>query len=102
MFVGYGINAPELGWNDYAGIDMHGKTAVILVNDPDYADKDEAGLFKGRRMTYYGRWTYKFEEAARQGATAAIIVHDTFPAAYGWNVVNSSWTGAQYYVQKRQ
>jgi Zn-dependent M28 family amino/carboxypeptidase len=99
VFVGYGINAPELGWNDYAGIDMHGKTAVILVNDPDYAAKDEQGLFKGRRMTYYGRWTYKFEEAARQGATAAIIVHDTFPAAYGWNVVKSSWSGAQYSVQ---
>lgn len=99
VFVGYGINAPELGWNDYAGIDMKGKTAVILVNDPDYAEPTETGLFKGRRMTYYGRWTYKFEEAARQGATAALIVHDTFPAAYGWNVVNSSWTGAQYYVQ---
>ncbi|PEQ12281.1 peptidase M28 [Novosphingobium sp. PC22D] len=99
VFVGYGINAPELGWNDYAGLDMKGKTAVILVNDPDYADETEDGLFKGRRMTYYGRWTYKFEEAARQGATAALIVHDTFPAAYGWNVVNSSWTGAQYYVQ---
>ncbi|WP_188768192.1 M28 family metallopeptidase [Novosphingobium endophyticum] len=99
VFVGYGINAPELGWNDYAGIDMKGKTAVILVNDPDYAGETEQGLFKGRRMTYYGRWTYKFEEAARQGATAALIVHDTFPAAYGWSVVNSSWTGAQYYVQ---
>ncbi|MYL99682.1 M28 family peptidase [Novosphingobium sp. FGD1] len=99
VFVGYGINAPELGWNDYAGIDMKGKTAVILVNDPDYASETEDGLFKGRRMTYYGRWTYKFEEAARQGATAALIVHDTFPAAYGWKVVNSSWTGAQYYVQ---
>ncbi len=99
VFVGHGIVAPELGWNDYAGVDMKGKTAVILINDPDYAMEGEAGLFKGRRMTYYGRWTYKFEEAARQGAAGAIIVHDTFPAAYGWNVVNSSWTGAQYYVQ---
>ena len=99
VFVGYGINAPELGWNDYAGVNMKGKVAVILVNDPDYAMEDQSGLFKGRRMTYYGRWTYKFEEAARQGAKAALIVHDTFPAAYGWNVVNSSWTGAQYYVQ---
>jgi Zn-dependent M28 family amino/carboxypeptidase len=99
VFVGYGIVAPELGWNDYAGVDMHGKTAVILVNDPDYANATEDGLFKGRRMTYYGRWTYKYEEAARQGAAAALIIHDTFPAAYGWNVVNSSWTGAQYYVQ---
>jgi Zn-dependent M28 family amino/carboxypeptidase len=99
VFVGYGIVAPELGWNDYAGIDMRGKTAVILVNDPDYASDTEQGTFKGRRMTYYGRWTYKYEEAARQGAAAALIVHDSFPAAYGWNVVNSSWTGAQYYVQ---
>lgn len=99
VFVGYGINAPELGWNDYAGLDMKGKTAVILVNDPDYAMETQDGPFKGRRMTYYGRWTYKFEEAARQGATAALIVHDTFPAAYGWNVVESSWTGAQYHVQ---
>ena len=100
VFVGYGIVAPELGWNDYAGVDMKGKTAVILVNDPDYAMEGEDGLFKGRRMTYYGRWTYKFEEAARQGAAAALIVHDTFPAAYGWNVVNSSWTGSQYYVRR--
>jgi Zn-dependent M28 family amino/carboxypeptidase len=100
VFVGYGINAPELGWNDYAGVDMKGKVAVILVNDPDYASATEEGPFKGRRMTYYGRWTYKFEEAARQGARAALIVHDTFPAAYGWNVVESSWTGAQYFVQK--
>ncbi len=99
VFVGYGINAPELGWNDYAGIDMHGKTAVILVNDPDYAMEGENGLFRGRRMTYYGRWTYKFEEAARQGATAALIIHDTFPAAYGWQVVESSWSGAQHFVQ---
>lgn len=100
VFVGYGINAPELGWNDYAGVDMKGKVAVILVNDPDYETATEEGPFKGRRMTYYGRWTYKFEEAARQGARAALIVHDTFPAAYGWNVVESSWTGAQYFVQK--
>jgi Zn-dependent M28 family amino/carboxypeptidase len=99
VFVGYGINAPELGWNDYAGIDMHGKTAVILVNDPDYAMEGENGLFRGRRMTYYGRWTYKFEEAARQGATGALIIHDTFPAAYGWQVVESSWSGAQHFVQ---
>ena len=101
VFVGYGIVAPELGWNDYAGVDMKGKTAVILVNDPDYAVEGERpDGFRGRRMTYYGRWTYKFEEAARQGAAAALIVHDTFPAAYGWNVVNSSWTGAQYYVRR--
>ena len=99
VFVGHGVNAPELGWNDYAGVDMRGKIAVILVNDPDYRTEGEVGLFKGRRMTYYGRWTYKFEEAARQGAVGALIVHDTFPAAYGWNVVQSSWSGARYFVQ---
>ena len=95
VFVGYGISAPERGWDDYAGIDMRGKTALILVNDPDYMTEGLEGPFGGRAMTYYGRWTYKFEEAARRGAAAAIIVHDTFPAAYGWNVVQSSWTGPQ-------
>ena len=100
VFVGYGINAPEKGWNDYAGIDMRGKTAVILVNDPDYEMTGTSGPFNGRAMTYYGRWTYKYEEAARQGAAAALIVHDTFPAAYGWNVVESSWSGPQAFAQK--
>jgi Zn-dependent M28 family amino/carboxypeptidase len=95
VFVGYGINAPERGWNDYAGLDVKGKTVVILVNDPDYQTPEAKGLFEGRAMTYYGRWTYKYEEAARQGAAAAIIVHDTFPAAYPWGVVQSSWTGPQ-------
>jgi Zn-dependent M28 family amino/carboxypeptidase len=100
VFVGYGINAPEKGWNDYAGIDMRGKTAVILINDPDNEAKDLVGPFNGRAMTYYGRWTYKYEEAARQGAAAALIVHDTYPAAYGWNVVQSSWSGPQAFAQK--
>jgi Zn-dependent M28 family amino/carboxypeptidase len=95
VFVGYGINAPEGKWNDYAGVDVKGKTVVILVNDPDYETQGLTGTFGGRAMTYYGRWTYKYEEAARQGAAAAIIVHDTVPAAYGWNVVQSSWTGSQ-------
>ena len=95
VFVGYGINAPEKGWNDYKGVDVKGKTVVILVNDPDYEAKDLKGPFGGRAMTYYGRWTYKYEEAARQGAAAAIIVHDTYPAAYPWSVVVSSWTGPQ-------
>lgn len=89
VFVGYGINAPELGWNDYAGLDMKGKIAVILVNDADYDAKDETGPFKGKRMTYYGRWTYKFEEAARRGAVAALIVHDAAGVGYGWNVITS-------------
>lgn len=96
VFVGYGIKAPEKKWNDYAGVNVRGKTVIILVNDPDYQSPSLSGPFNGRAMTYYGRWTYKFEEAARQGAAAAIIVHDTMPAAYGWNVVQSSWTGAQH------
>ncbi|WP_017671049.1 M28 family metallopeptidase [Blastomonas sp. AAP53] len=99
VFVGYGINAPEKGWNDYAGLDVRGKTVVILVNDPDYDSADLTGEFGGKAMTYYGRWTYKYEEAARQGAAAALIVHDTIPAAYGWGVVESSWTGAQFFAQ---
>jgi Zn-dependent M28 family amino/carboxypeptidase len=100
VFVGYGIVAPEKGWNDYEGIDMRGKTAVILVNDPDYRSETLQGPFNGRAMTYYGRWTYKYEEAARQGAAGALIVHDAFPASYGWNVVESSWTGPQAYAQR--
>ena len=100
VFVGYGIVAPEKGWNDYAGIDMRGKTALILVNDPDYEQESLDGPFNGRAMTYYGRWTYKFEEAARRGAAGALIVHDTFPASYGWNVVESSWSGPQAYAQR--
>jgi Zn-dependent M28 family amino/carboxypeptidase len=96
VFVGYGIYAPERGWNDYEGADVKGKTVVILVNDPDWQTQGMEGPFGGRAMTYYGRWTYKYEEAARQGAAAAFIVHDTEPASYGWNVVQSSWTGAQY------
>lgn len=95
VFVGFGINAPERGWNDYAGLDVKGKTVIILVNDPDYETKGLKGPFEGRAMTYYGRWTYKYEEAARQGAAAAFIIHDTFPAAYPWGVVVSSWTGPQ-------
>ncbi len=90
IFVGHGIHAPEYGWDDYAGIDMHGKTAVILVNDPGYRDPQ---LFRGKNMTYYGRWVYKFEEAMRQGAEGALIIHQTGPAAYGWDVVRNSNTG---------
>lgn len=86
VFVGYGIVAPEHNWNDYEGLDVEGKTVVMLVNDPGYATQDES-VFNGNAMTYYGRWTYKFEEAARQGAEAAIIVHETGPAGYGWGVV---------------
>ena len=99
VFVGYGVNAPERGWNDYEGVDVKGKTVVILVNDPDFGTESLEGDFGGRAMTYYGRWTYKYEEAARQGAAAALIIHDTDPAAYGWNVVESSWSGPQFYAQ---
>ncbi len=92
VFAGYGIVAPEYQWNDYAGLDVHGKTVVVLVNDPGYATEDPA-LFRGKAMTYYGRWTYKYEEAARQGAAGVLIVHDTGPAGYPWEVVRNSWTG---------
>jgi Zn-dependent M28 family amino/carboxypeptidase len=95
VFVGYGIHAPERGWDDYAGVDVKGKTVVVLVNDPDWERPERTGLFEGKAMTYYGRWTYKYEEAARQGAAAVLIVHDTEPAAYGWGVVESSNTGPQ-------
>lgn len=86
VFVGYGIVAPEYNWNDYEGLDVEGKTVVMFVNDPGYATQDPE-LFNGNAMTYYGRWTYKFEEAARQGAAAALIIHETEPASYGWGVV---------------
>jgi Zn-dependent M28 family amino/carboxypeptidase len=95
VFVGYGVVAPEYAWNDYAGIDMAGKTAVILVNDPGFRSPD-SDLFKGNTMTYYGRWTYKFEEAARQGAAGAIIVHEDKAAGYPWEVVSGSWSGPQH------
>ena len=94
VFVGYGIVAPERGWNDYANVDASGKTVVVLVNDPGYATQD-AELFNGNAMTYYGRWVYKFEEAARQGAAGILIVHETGPAGYGWDVVENSWSGPQ-------
>ncbi len=95
VFVGYGIVAPEYGWNDYEGIDVTGKTVLILVNDPGYATQDPE-MFKGNSMTYYGRWTYKYEEAARQGAAMALVIHETAPAAYPWSVVESSWVGSQF------
>jgi Zn-dependent M28 family amino/carboxypeptidase len=97
VFVGYGINSPENGWNDYEGLDVNGKTVLMLVNDPGYATSDTS-LFNGKAMTIYGRWTYKFEEAARQGASAAIIIHETGAAAYPWAVVQNSWNGSQFYL----
>ncbi len=92
VFVGHGVSAPERGWDDFKGVDLKGKVAVFLINDPDFAAaKGEAvaGKFGGRAMTYYGRWTYKFEEAARRGAVAALIVHDADGVGYGWNVITS-------------
>jgi len=101
VFVGYGINAPEYDWNDYKNVDVKGKTVVVLVNDPGFATQNNQ-LFEGNTMTYYGRWTYKYEEAARQGAAGAIIVHETAPASYGWNVIETSWTGAQYHLPAKE
>ena len=98
VFAGYGIVAPEYGWNDYEGIDWKGKTAVVLINDPGFKTGDST-LFKGNEMTYYGRWTYKYEEAARQGADGLIIIHDTEPASYGWNVIESGWSGARLTIE---
>lgn len=86
VFAGYGIVAPEFGWNDYEGLDVEGKTVVVLVNDPGY-DSGDPEVFNGKAMTYYGRWTYKFEEASRQGAAGVLVIHDTGPAGYGWGVV---------------
>ena len=95
VFVGYGVNAPEYDWNDYEGLDVEGKTVVMLINDPGF-ENPESGKFQGTTMTYYGRWSYKYEEASRQGAAGAIIVHETAPASYGWSVVANSWSGPQY------
>lgn len=97
VFVGYGINAPEYGWNDYEDLDVKGKTVLVLVNDPGYVTKD-TGLFMGNAMTFYGRWVYKYEEAARQGAAGAIIIHETAAASYPWGVVQNSWTGSRFYL----
>jgi len=95
VFAGYGIVAPEYNWNDYEGLDVKGKTVLVLINDPGFATQDPE-LFSGRAMTYYGRWTYKFEEAARQGAAGVFIIHETEPAAYPWQVVENGWTGRQF------
>ncbi len=95
VFVGYGITAPENDWNDFGGVDVAGKYIMILVNDPP-APSDEPELFGGKAMTYYGRWTYKYEEAARRGALGAIIVHETGPAGYPWSVVRGGWSGEQF------
>lgn len=96
IFVGYGIVAPEYGWNDYAGLDVKGKTVVVLVSDPGSVD---SSLFKGNTMTYYGRWIYKYEEAARQGAAGVLIIHESKAASYGWAVVRSSFSKSKLYLE---
>lgn len=95
VFVGYGITAPERNWDDFKDVDVRGKIIVVLVNDADF-EQPELNTFNGRAMTYYGRWTYKYEEAARRGAAGIMIVHETAPASYGWATVANSWTGPQF------
>jgi hypothetical protein len=100
VFVGYGIVAPEYSWNDYKNIDVKGKTVVMLVNDPGYALRDTT-LFKGKKMTYYGRWTYKYEEAARQGATGVMVIHETGAAGYPWGVLRNSALNADLLLRAK-
>ncbi len=100
VFAGYGVVAPEYGWNDYAGLDVKGKVVLVLVNDPGYNAHDTS-LFKGETMTYYGRWTYKFEEAARQGARGCLIVHNTEAASYPFAVVQNNWNAARLRLDNR-
>ncbi len=96
VFVGYGVNAPERKWDDFKGTDLKGKLAIVLINDPDF--ETGSGDFGGKAMTYYGRWTYKYEEMARRGAIGTIIVHETAPASYGWDTVKNSNTNTMYDV----
>jgi Zn-dependent M28 family amino/carboxypeptidase len=97
VFVGYGINAPEYGWDDYKTVDLHGKVALLFVNEPS---SDDPNFFKGKALTYYGRWTYKYEETARRGAVATIIIHRTDLASYGWEVVRNSWGTERSYLKR--
>ncbi|NEL79624.1 MAG: peptidase M20, partial [Xanthomonas perforans] len=96
VFVGYGVKAPERDWDDFKGVDLKGKIAVVLINDPDF--ETGKGAFDGAGMTYYGRWTYKYEEGARQGALGVLVVHETAPASYGWDTVASSNTNTMFDV----
>jgi Zn-dependent M28 family amino/carboxypeptidase len=100
VFAGYGVVAPEYNWNDYAGINVKGKVVLVMVNDPGFGTDDTA-IFKGRTMTYYGRWTYKYEEAARQGAKACLIIHNTEAASYPFSVVQHSWGSSNLYLDKK-
>jgi Zn-dependent M28 family amino/carboxypeptidase len=100
VFVGYGVTAPERKWDDFKGTDLKGKLAVVLINDPDF--ETGKGEFGGKAMTYYGRWTYKFEEMARRGALGTIIVHETAPASYGWPTVKNSNTNVMYDIVRKE
>uniref|UniRef100_UPI0040489F95 M28 family metallopeptidase n=1 Tax=Algoriphagus sp. TaxID=1872435 RepID=UPI0040489F95 len=100
VFAGFGIVAPEYGWDDYKNLDVKGKIVVVLINDPGFGS-DDPTFFKGNTMTYYGRWTYKYEEAARQGALGCFIVHNTIPAGYGFNVIQNSWNASKLYLDDR-
>jgi len=100
VFAGYGVVAPEYNWNDYAGLDVKGKVVLVMVNDPGFGT-DDTTLFKGNTMTYYGRWTYKYEEAARQGAKACLIIHNTKAASYPFSVVQNSWGTSNLFLDKR-
>lgn len=101
VFAGYGIDAPEYNWNDYEGLDVEGKIVIVRVNDPGFGSDDET-FFKGNTMTYYGRWTYKYEEAARKGALGVIVIHNTIPAGYPWGVVENGWSGPQLHLENEQ
>jgi Zn-dependent M28 family amino/carboxypeptidase len=100
VFAGYGVKAPERGWDDFKGMDVRGKLLVVLINDPDFETGE--GAFGGKAMTYYGRWSYKFEEAARQGAAGVLIVHETEPASYGWATVKNSNTNAMFDIVREK
>lgn len=99
VFVGYGVTAPELQWDDFKGVDLRGKVAVFLVNDPD-CEAPVPGRFGGKAMTYYGRWIYKFEEAERRGAAGAVIIHEDGPAGYGWTTVRNTWSITQFDINR--
>ena len=100
VFAGFGIVAPEYGWDDYKNLDVKGKIVVVLINDPGFGS-DDSTFFKGNTMTYYGRWTYKYEEAVRQGALGCLIVHNTIPAGYGFNNIQNSWKASKLYLDDR-
>ncbi len=99
VYVGYGISAPEYQWDDYKGADLKGKVLLMLVNEPP---SDDPKFFKGKALTYYGRWTYKFEEAARRGAVGAVLIHKTEMASYPWEVVRNSWGGESSFLQEEK